>query len=116
MLIIITEHIGTVCSSQYKLFFISVCSVKILNIIDFVANTSLSKLEKFSTLLQRTYPAVYRTQYKLNLDLTNITPSQGDFDVAMKSIIPASVRSDSALAIPLAKEIKPLLDVQVLGF
>ena len=69
--------------------------------------------ESVLNALQRTYPAVYRTQHKLTLDLTNISPNQSDFDISMKTIIPASVRSDAALAVPLEKEVKPLLDQQL---
>ena len=63
--------------------------------------------------LRRTNPAVYRTQQKLKLELEQISPEKRDFELAMSSIVPASVRSDQALAVPLSEESAPLLQHQL---
>ncbi|CAG5079711.1 Oidioi.mRNA.OKI2018_I69.PAR.g9333.t1.cds [Oikopleura dioica] len=59
--------------------------------------------------LRRTYPAVYRTTQKIDVNLGNITPAEEDFENAMKTIVPSSVRSDSSAAVPLDAHCKPLL-------
>ncbi|CBY40264.1 unnamed protein product [Oikopleura dioica] len=59
--------------------------------------------------LRRTYPAVYRTTQKIDVNLGCITPIEEDFEHAMKTIVPSSVRSDSSAAVPLDKNCKPLL-------
>ena len=59
--------------------------------------------------LRRTYPAVYRTTQKIDVNLGCITPLEVDFEHAMKTIVPSSVRSDSSAAVPLDKNCKPLL-------
>ena len=45
------EHIERVCSLESKLFLISICSIRILDILEVIAKTSFSKIAKFSTLV-----------------------------------------------------------------
>ena len=46
MLRILTEHIEKVCSLESKLFLISICSVRIFNILEVIAkNTKCSTLD-----------------------------------------------------------------------
>ena len=52
MLRIRTGHIKTVCSLDSKLLLISICSIRILNILEVIAKTSFSKSAKCSTLCQ----------------------------------------------------------------
>ena len=47
---IVTEHIDSICSLESRLFFGSICSVRIHNILEVIAKTSFSKISKFSTL------------------------------------------------------------------
>ena len=53
MLKILTEHIEKVCSLESKLLLISICSIRILNILDVIAKTSFSKIEIWSTLIRK---------------------------------------------------------------
>lgn len=59
--------------------------------------------------IRRTYPVVYRTNQKINVNDASIEPNQDDFINAMKTIVPSSVRSDSSAAIPLDSYCQPLL-------
>ena len=47
---ILMEHIETICSLEFKLFLSSICSIRILNILEVIAKTSFSKNAKCSTL------------------------------------------------------------------
>ena len=50
MLRILTEHIEKVCSLESKLFLISLCSIRILNIQEVITKTTFSKIAKCTTL------------------------------------------------------------------
>ena len=50
MLRILTEYIDKICSLEAKLFFDYVCSIRIHNILEVIAKTSLYKITKYSTL------------------------------------------------------------------
>ena len=50
MLRILTEHIEQACRSESKLFLISLCSIRILNIQEAITKTTFSKIAKCTTL------------------------------------------------------------------
>ena len=45
------EHIDSICSLESELFFVSICSIRILYILKVIAKTSFSKTSKYSTLV-----------------------------------------------------------------
>ena len=47
---ILTEHIEKDCSLESKLFLISMCSIRIINVLEVIAKTSSSKIANCSTL------------------------------------------------------------------
>ena len=44
------KHMGPIYSLESKLFFISICSIRILNILEVIGKTSYSKIAKCSPL------------------------------------------------------------------
>ena len=52
MLRILTGHIERICSLESKLLLISICSVRILNILEVIAKTRFSKFAKNLTLVE----------------------------------------------------------------
>lgn len=59
--------------------------------------------------LRRRYPQIYNTSEKLQLDLSSITISAKDFEVAMQKMIPASQRAVTSPGQALSTIVKPLL-------
>ena len=59
------EHTDKICSLETELFLITICSIRILIILEVIAKTNVSKIAKFSTLLQEesylTRPSPYRS-------------------------------------------------------
>ena len=47
---ILMEHIESICSLESGLIFMSICSIRILNILEVIAKMSFSKIAKCSTL------------------------------------------------------------------
>ncbi|XP_023607729.1 ATPase family AAA domain-containing protein 2 isoform X5 [Myotis lucifugus] len=63
--------------------------------------------------LRRRYPQIYNTSEKLQLDLSSITISAKDFEVAMQKMIPASQRAVTSPGQALSTIVKPLLQSTV---
>ncbi|XP_006157593.1 ATPase family AAA domain-containing protein 2 isoform X2 [Tupaia chinensis] len=63
--------------------------------------------------LRRRYPQIYTTSEKLQLDLSSVTISAKDFEVAMQKMIPASQRAVSSPGQALSVIVKPLLQSTV---
>uniref|UniRef100_A0A8C6WDA5 ATPase family AAA domain-containing protein 2 n=1 Tax=Nannospalax galili TaxID=1026970 RepID=A0A8C6WDA5_NANGA len=63
--------------------------------------------------LRRRYPQIYTTSEKLQLDLSSITISAKDFEVAMRKIVPASQRAVTSPGQALPTIVKPLLQSTV---
>ncbi|KAI0481122.1 hypothetical protein GGR56DRAFT_305812 [Xylariaceae sp. FL0804] len=59
--------------------------------------------------IQRTYPQVYSSKEKLNVDPKKVTVHMTDFILAKRNIIPSSERSSVSAAAPLPKVVQPLL-------
>lgn len=62
--------------------------------------------------IQRTYPQIYASQEKLQVDPTNISIHASDFMLSIKKLIPSSERSATSGASPLPATIRPLLQDQ----
>ncbi|KAG8515523.1 ATPase family AAA domain-containing protein 2 [Galemys pyrenaicus] len=63
--------------------------------------------------LRRRYPQIYTTSEKLQLDLSSISISAKDFEVAMQKMIPASQRAVTSPGQALSTIVKPLLQSTV---
>ena len=63
--------------------------------------------------LRRRYPQIYTTKDKLQLDVSSIDISAGDFHHAMTRIVPAACRMTASLGRPLSSIVKPLLSRQL---
>ena len=63
--------------------------------------------------MRRRYPQIYKTSKKLVLDANEIKISSVDFKNALKSITPASNRSNVAPGVSLPEHLKPLLGAYV---
>ena len=63
--------------------------------------------------LRRRYPQIYKTSKKLALNTNEIKISSVDFKNALKSITPASNRSNISLGVSLPEHLKPLLSAYV---
>lgn len=60
--------------------------------------------------LRRRYPQIYDSRDKLQIDVTSVNVSAGDFQCAMKRIVPTAQRSVSSPARPFSVCVKPLLN------
>ena len=49
---ILMEHIEPICSLEYELSFVSICSIRILDIFEVIAKTKFRKNAKCATLRQ----------------------------------------------------------------
>ncbi|XP_021573591.1 ATPase family AAA domain-containing protein 2 [Carlito syrichta] len=63
--------------------------------------------------LRRRYPQIYTTSEKLQLDLSSISISAKDFEVAMQKMVPASQRAVTSPGQALPAIVKPLLQSTV---
>lgn len=59
--------------------------------------------------IQGTYPQIYKSDKKLAIDPSKITVTAKDFTIALKKIVPSSLRSSQSQVEPLAKSVEPLL-------
>ncbi|KAF0716295.1 Aste57867_2912 [Aphanomyces stellatus] len=59
---------------------------------------------------KRTFPQVYDTPAKLEIDLHAIQILRADFQVAQAKIVPAAARAQTAVATPLPPLLQPLLE------
>ena len=59
--------------------------------------------------LRRRYPQIYQSSEKLQIDVSSISISAQDFQLAMHSIVPASQRCVSSPGKALSCHIRPLL-------
>ncbi|CAK4776252.1 unnamed protein product [Aphanomyces euteiches] len=64
---------------------------------------------------KRTFPQVYDTPAKLEIDVNAIQVLRADFQVAQAKIVPAAARAQSAVATPLPPLLKPLLEAPLTG-
>ena len=53
---------------------------------------------------------VYESSQKLAIDLQNIEVTRGDFDRALRKIVPSTHRVEDKILSPLPKHVKPLLE------
>lgn len=65
--------------------------------------------------IQRTYPQIYASQEKLQVDPSKINIHASDFMLSIKKLIPSSERSATSGASPLPAAIQPLLQDQFDG-
>jgi SpoVK/Ycf46/Vps4 family AAA+-type ATPase len=59
--------------------------------------------------MQRTYPQIYGSDKKLQIDVKAIRAIAKDFQTSMRNIVPSSERQSTAVAEPLAQKVEPLL-------
>ncbi|ETV92024.1 hypothetical protein, variant [Aphanomyces invadans] len=59
---------------------------------------------------KRSFPQVYDTPAKLDVDLTEMRVLRSDFQLAQAKIVPAAARSQTAVAAPLPPLLAPLLE------
>lgn len=65
--------------------------------------------------LRRSYPQVYKSSSKLDIDISKITVSTGDFAAALNKIVPTSRRSNDRVSKPLDVSVVPLLSCSLEG-
>ncbi|KAF2691817.1 AAA-domain-containing protein [Lentithecium fluviatile CBS 122367] len=63
--------------------------------------------------IQGTYPQIYTSEKKLQIDVTKIKVLAKDFMISVNRMVPSSQRTITASAAPLSKNIEPLLRVQL---
>lgn len=63
--------------------------------------------------VQRTYPQIYRSDKKLEVDSSSVRVKPKDFLLSIRKIVPSSARQSGALAEALPKRIAPLLQDQL---
>src|SRR6201999_2875716 len=59
--------------------------------------------------VQRTYPQIYKSDKKLQVDTASIKVIAKDFLLSMRKMVPSSERQTGAVADPLPKKVEPLL-------
>jgi ATPase family AAA domain-containing protein 2 len=59
--------------------------------------------------VQRTYPQIYRSDQKLEVDTKSIQVKAKDFMLSLRKMVPSSERQSGTIADPLPKKIEPLL-------
>src|SRR6201999_4262583 len=62
--------------------------------------------------VQRTYPQIYRSDKKLQVDTSSILVKPKDFMLSLRKMVPSSERQSGPIADPLPKKIEPLLRSQ----
>ena len=65
--------------------------------------------------LRHSYPQVYKSSSKLDIDISKITVSTGDFAAALNKIVPTSRRSNDRVSKPLDASVVPLLSHSLEG-
>ena len=60
--------------------------------------------------LRRSYPQVYQSSRKLQIDITKVTIQKEDFERAMRKIVPSTHRVEDKVLAPLPRYIRPLLE------
>jgi SpoVK/Ycf46/Vps4 family AAA+-type ATPase len=65
--------------------------------------------EAIINAVQRSYPQIYKSDKKLEVDTSTIKVIAKDFLLSMRKIVPSSERQSAAVADPLPKKVEPLL-------
>jgi len=69
--------------------------------------------EAFLAAVRRTYPQIYHSNIRLQIDTQKLKVIQDDFEKALKDITPSSQRSSLVYARVLPKLLRPLLNAQL---
>merc|ERR1712154_37715 len=69
--------------------------------------------EAFLAAVRRTYPQIYHSNIRLQINTKKLKVIRADFEKALKDITPSSQRSSLVYARALPKLLRPLLDQQL---
>ena len=68
--------------------------------------------ESVINAVQRTYPQIYRSDKKLQVNTESIRVKPKDFMLSLRKMVPSSERQSGPIADPLPKKVSPLLRLQ----